>query len=73
MPEGVSLTAEFADIGDQLERKVMGIDLYESQIENLFLNRRGMADAVRGFAAKVADLGRVPGGAAERYWVTTRS
>ena len=73
LPADVSLTAEFADIGDQLERKVMGIDLYESQIENLFTNRRGMADAVRGFAAKVADLGRVPGGAAERYWVTTRS
>jgi hypothetical protein len=32
-----------------------------------------MADAVRGFGRKVADLGRVQGGAAERYWVTTRS
>ncbi len=73
MPEGVSLTAEFADIGDQLERKVMGIDLYQSQIERLFTNRRAMADAVRGFGTKVADLGRVSGGAAERYWVTTRS
>ena len=73
LPAGVSLTAEFADIGDQLERKIMGIDLYQSQIERLFTNRRAMADAVRGFGAKVADLGRVPGGAAERYWVTTRS
>ncbi len=73
LPEGVSLTAEFADIGDQLERKIMGIDLYASQMERLFTNRRAMADAVRGFGAKVADLGRVPGGAAERYWVTTRS
>ena len=30
-----------------------------------------MADAVRGYAAQMADIGRVPGGAAERYWVTT--
>jgi hypothetical protein len=73
MPEGVSLTAEFADVGDQIERKIMGIDLYQSQIERLFTNRRAMADAVRGFGAKVADLGGVAGGAAERYWVTTRS
>ena len=32
-----------------------------------------MADAVRGYAASGGRLGRVPGGAAERYWVTTRS
>ena len=50
-----------------------GIDLYESQMERLFANRRAMADAVRGFGRKVGDLGRVQGGAAERYWVTTRS
>jgi LmbE family N-acetylglucosaminyl deacetylase len=71
LPADVSLTAEFADVGDQLERKIRGIALYESQIERLFLNRRAMADAVRGFGRQVADLGRVPGGAAERYWVTT--
>jgi LmbE family N-acetylglucosaminyl deacetylase len=73
LPADVSLTAEFADIGDQLERKITGIDLYESQIERLFTGRRAMADAVRGFGRKVADLGRVQSGAAERYWVTTRS
>ena len=69
----MSLAAEFADIGDQLERKITGIGLYESQIERLFTGRRAMADAVRGFSTRVADLGRVHGGAAERYWVTTRS
>jgi hypothetical protein len=73
MPADVSLTAEFADVGDQLERKIRGIALYESQIERLFTGQRAMADAVRGFAARVADLGRVQGGAAERYWVTTAS
>ncbi len=73
MPADVSLAAEYADVGDQLERKVRGIALYESQIERLFTSQKAMADAVRGFAARVADLGRVPGGAAERYWVTTAS
>jgi LmbE family N-acetylglucosaminyl deacetylase len=73
LPADVSLSAEFADVGDQLERKIRGIALYESQIERLFRGPRAMADAVRGFGARVADLGRVPGGAAERYWVTTRT
>jgi hypothetical protein len=71
LPADLSLTAEFADVSDQLERKIRGIALYESQIERLFDNRRALGDAVRGYAAKVADLGSVPGGAAERYWVTT--
>ena len=74
LPDGVSLTAEFADIGDQLERKVTGIALYESQIERLFDDppRHGRRRP-RASGPGVADLGRVPGGAAERYWVTTRS
>ncbi len=71
LPADVSLEAEFADVSDQLERKIRGIALYESQIERLFVDRKAMATAVRGFASRVADLGRVPGGAAERYWVTT--
>jgi LmbE family N-acetylglucosaminyl deacetylase len=73
LPGDLSLAPEFAAIDDQLERKIRGIALYESQIERLFNDRRAMATAVRGFAARVADLGRVPGGAAERYWVTTRA
>ncbi len=71
LPANVSLAAEFADVGDQLERKIRGIALYESQIERLFDDRGAMANAVRGYATRTADLGRVPGGAAERYWVTT--
>ncbi len=71
LPAGVSLTAEFADVGDVLERKVRGILLYESQIERLFDDKAAAAAAVRGYAARVADIGSVTGGAAERYWVTT--
>jgi len=71
LPPGVSLTAEYADISDQLERKIRSIALYESQLERLFDGGRAMADAVRGYAARTGDIGRVPGGLAERYWVTT--
>jgi len=71
IPADISLTAEFADISDQVERKIRGIALYESQIDRLFTDGRSMGDAVRSYAAKVADLGNVSGGAAERYWVTT--
>jgi len=71
IPGDLSLTAEFADVSDQLERKIRGIALYESQLERLFLDRRAMGDAVRAYAARVADIGGVNGGAAERYWVTT--
>jgi LmbE family N-acetylglucosaminyl deacetylase len=69
LPAGVSLRAEFADITDQLERKIRGISLYDSQISRLFEGSNGMADAVRSYGARIADIGRVPG-AAERYWVT---
>ncbi len=73
MPDGVSLQGEFADVSDVLERKIRGIALYESQMDRLFGGVTPMADAVRSFAARVADTGAVPGGAAERYWVTTRA
>ena len=71
LPTNISLAADFADVSDQLERKIRGIALYESQMERLFDDRLAMANAVRGFAAQTADLGRVPNGASERYWVTT--
>ena len=71
LPGDLSLTPEFADVSDQLERKIRGISLYESQLERLFLDRKAAGDAVRSYAAKVADIGGVSGGAAERYWVTT--
>jgi len=73
LPGDVSLAAEFADISDQVERKIRAIALYESQIERLFDSPKAMAAAVRAYAARTADNGRVPGGLAERYWVTTRA
>lgn len=73
MPADVSVAAEYADISDVLERKIRGIALYESQMERLFDGTKAMADAVRGFAARTGDNGAVPGGLAERYWVTTRA
>jgi len=70
LPAGIALTPEYADIGDMLDRKIMGISLYESQIDRLFGSSDAMQDAVRGFGTKVAGLaGR--GGSAERYWATT--
>lgn len=71
MPAGVSLAAEYADISDTVERKIRGIALYESQMERLFDGQKAMADAVRSFAARTGENGAVPGGLAERYWVTT--
>ena len=71
LPADLSLTAEFADISDQIERKIRGIALYESQIERLFDTQKAMASAVRAYAARTGDIGRVPGSLAERYWVTT--
>jgi LmbE family N-acetylglucosaminyl deacetylase len=70
LPPSVSLQAEYADIGDQLERKITGIGLYESQLGRLFGSAERMADAVRGFAAQVGALSP-QGGFAERYWVST--
>ena len=72
LPSGVSLQAEFADVSDVLERKIRGIALYESQLDRLFSGVQPMAGAVRSYAARVAGLGSVNGGAAERYWVTTQ-
>jgi LmbE family N-acetylglucosaminyl deacetylase len=71
LPEGVSLVAEFSDVSDMLERKIRAIALYESQLDRLFGGVDPMADAVRAYAARVADIGGVPNKAAERYWVTT--
>ncbi len=42
-----------------------------SQLERLFTGRMAMAEAVRSYSARVAEIGWVPNGAAERYWVTT--
>jgi len=66
----IAITPDYADISDMLDRKIMGIRLYESQLDRLFGSADAMADAVRGYGAKVAGLnGR--SGAAERYWATS--
>ena len=69
--DGVSLYPTYSDIGDQLEKKITGIRIYESQVERLFDDTRSMADAVRKYARTMAELGEIDG-MAERYWVTSR-
>lgn len=71
IPSDVLLTPRYAGIGDQLERKVRGISMYESQIDRLFGGEKQMASAVRQQAAAVGALGRV-NGPAERYWHSYR-
>jgi LmbE family N-acetylglucosaminyl deacetylase len=71
IPEGTYLTPRYADISDQLERKVRGIAMYESQLDRLFGGEHQMAQGVRLFANAVGTLGRV-NGAAERYWHSYR-
>lgn len=71
MPPDVSMFPIFADIGDQMERKITGISIYESQMERLFDSDRAMADAVRSYGAAVGIVGDVAG-PAERYWRTNR-
>ncbi len=71
LPPEVSVTPEFADITDQIERKITGINLYESQMERLFDGTLAMADAVRSYGRAMAELGAVDG-SAERYWASGR-
>jgi LmbE family N-acetylglucosaminyl deacetylase len=71
LPSNVSLFPAYADVGDQLERKITGIGLYESQIERLFDGTREMAGAVRAYGQALGVAGDVAG-AAERYWRTSR-
>jgi len=69
VPADVAIAPEYADITDQLERKVTGIALYGSQMGRLFGGTDDMARQVRAHGRKVALLGG-GGGAAERYWAT---
>jgi LmbE family N-acetylglucosaminyl deacetylase len=71
LPRDVSINPEVADITDQLETKIMGISLYQSQIERLFDDTKQMASAVRAHGRVIAELGGVDG-SAERYWVSGR-
>jgi LmbE family N-acetylglucosaminyl deacetylase len=71
MPSNVSVFPAYADISDQIERKITGITIYESQIARLFDGPREMADAVRSYGAALGILGDIAG-PAERYWRTSR-
>jgi LmbE family N-acetylglucosaminyl deacetylase len=71
LPADVGLEAEYADITDQVERKIRGISLYASQLDRLFGGTRKMADAVRAHGRQVGALGGVDG-LAERYWASRR-
>jgi LmbE family N-acetylglucosaminyl deacetylase len=71
LPDDVSIRPEYADITDQLERKIMGISLYESQLERLFDGKMEMAQAVRAYGRSLAEIGSVAG-SAERYWTSGR-
>jgi LmbE family N-acetylglucosaminyl deacetylase len=70
LPGDVSLWPEYADISDQMERKITGITLYRSQVPNLFGDRRKMADNVRAYGVKIGALGGTS--MAERYWSSVR-
>ena len=72
IPSGVSLWAEYADISDQVERKITGVSLYESQIGRLFGGVKPMADATRRQGRRVGELGGLEGAFAERYWTSVR-
>ncbi len=69
LPADVALAPEYADIADQLERKITGVNIYQSQIERLFTSTKEMARQVRAHARKTALLGGT-GSSAERYWST---
>jgi len=71
IPADTYLTPRYADIGDQLERKVRGVAMYESQMDRLFGGVKPMASAVRERSNAIGILGNV-GGAAERYWHSYR-
>jgi LmbE family N-acetylglucosaminyl deacetylase len=71
IPADTLLTPRYADIGDQLERKVRGIAMYESQLDRLFGGEKAMAAGVRQHAQAVGTIGRV-NGPAERYWHSYR-
>jgi LmbE family N-acetylglucosaminyl deacetylase len=71
IPSEIYLTPRYADIGDQLERKVRGVAMYQSQMDRLFGGTKQMASAVRERANATGILGSV-GGPAERYWHSYR-
>ena len=71
LPSNVSLFPAYADIGDQIEKKITGISIYESQISRLFDGTREMADAVRAYNKSLGIAGDIDA-PAERYWRSSR-
>ena len=71
LPSTVSLYPAYADIGDQIERKITGISIYESQIDRLFDDKREMAKAVRAYGKSMGIAGDLDA-PAERYWQSSR-
>jgi LmbE family N-acetylglucosaminyl deacetylase len=71
IPSSVSVFPVYADIEDQIERKITGINIYQSQLERLFDSPREMARAVRSYGVATGISGDIAG-PAERYWRTSR-
>ncbi len=71
LPPGLGLTAEYADIGDQMEHKAAGVRLYGSQVTHLFDSDQAMLDGLARYHARVALEGGISG-YAERYWAAAR-
>jgi LmbE family N-acetylglucosaminyl deacetylase len=72
LPVGIELESRYADISETLERKVAGVRIYESQVDRLFGDRRGVLDDLAGYHKRVALSGGIAG-YAERYWAPVRS
>jgi hypothetical protein len=67
LPAGIVLAPEYVEIGDVIDRKLAGLQAYESQIGRLFgIGDNPVDAAVRSRAARVGELGGVS--PAERYW-----
>jgi LmbE family N-acetylglucosaminyl deacetylase len=71
LPSNVSVFPTYADIGDQMEKKITGIRIYESQISRLFDSTREMAEAVRAYGKSLGIAGDLDA-PAERYWRSSR-
>lgn len=69
LPAGVTLTPEYVEIDEMLDRKLAGLRAYESQLGRLFGGDNPMASDVREQARRVGDTGGV--GPSERYWRVT--
>jgi LmbE family N-acetylglucosaminyl deacetylase len=69
LPASTTLTPEYVDIADVIDRKLDGLRAYDSQLGRLFGGDDPMTVAIRERAALVGRLGGV--GPSERYWRVT--